>query len=365
MIDKLTASAEGREAWRQFIARLLYLLRWLVRLCAAGYLLILVVLWVLFRYHGEHNLTLAFTLYLPPAGWGLPLAVLLPLVLIFDWRSLGLVVASVVVIAMGFMGWRGHSPRPAPANAPVLTVLTFNRGESKGSLEPFKNLTKPDVLVLQDADSRAERYSKVPGYEEFQYGDGVGEFVLASRFPITSKELIKDGPVAVAGRFTIDWQGRTVVIYSMHLPTPRPALSSLMHGAFLWGVLGVGGKWAAKRESDEAWWEDQISHARTLMRRAEAETLPCLVVGDSNAPAQGYVHHVLTQRFVDAHEAAGFGCGLSFPGTTHNPLSLGGPWMRIDKLLASSQWQPLWNRAEADRPSQHRSVAASFALGAK
>ncbi len=359
------ATAEGKAALRLFLARLLKLLQWLVRLCTGGYLLFLVLLWALFRYCGEHNLTLAFVLYLPPAGWALPLLVIVPVVLVFDWESLVLVAAIVALIAWGFLGLRSYGPRTAAATTPVLTVLTFNRGESKGSLEPFKNRIKPDVMVLQDANNRAERYSKAPGYEEFQYGDEVGEFVIASRFPVTSKELISDGPVAVAGRFTVNWQGREVVIYSMHLPTPRHALNALTHGAFLWGILGVGGSWAGKRQSDESWWEGQISHARALLRRAEAETLPCLLVGDSNAPAQGYVHYLMTRRFVDSHEVAGSGTGMSFPGATHNPLSLGGPWLRIDKLLASPQWQPLWNLAEPDRPSQHRSVAASFALPAK
>ena len=114
--------------------------------------------------------------------------------------------------------------------------------------------------------------------------------------------------------------------------------------------------------ADEGWWHAQIGHAQTILKRAEAETLPCIIAGDSNAPAMGYIHYLFTRKFTDSHEAAGSGCGLSFPGATHNPLSLGGPWMRIDKILANQQWQALWNKAEPDRPSQHRAVAASFAL---
>lgn len=89
------------------------------------------------------------------------------------------------------------------------------------------------------------------------------------------------------------------------------------------------------------------------------------MAGDTNAPATGYIHHLLTRKFTDAHEAAGKGLGMSFPGSTHSPLSLGGPWMRIDKLLCNHLWHPLWNIAEPDRPSQHRAVAAAFALAEK
>jgi endonuclease/exonuclease/phosphatase (EEP) superfamily protein YafD len=343
----------------------LFVLRWLTRLCAGFYLLALVAVWLLFRYVGEQNLTLAYALYLPPSGWGLPLFLIVPIVLVFDWKSLALVAASVAVIAVELLGLEWHAPKPPPAGAPVLTVLTFNRGESVGSLEPFKNAMQPDVLLLQDANGRADHYSNAAGYEEFKYGDNIGQFMLASRFPITGKELIADGPEAVAARFTIDWQGKPVVIYSMHLPTPRAALGSLNHGAFLWGIIGVSGRWAAKRATYESWWQAQIHHSQVILERVRAETLPCIVAGDSNAPAQGYVHHLFTRLLADSHEAAGSGCGLSFPGTTHSPLSLGGPWMRIDKIFSSSQWLPLWNKAEPDRPSQHRAVAAAFALPAK
>jgi hypothetical protein len=130
-------------------------------------------------------------------------------------------------------------------------------------------------------------------------------------------------------------------------------------------MWGLPGPWAAKREAYQSWWRTQIAHTQGILARAEAETLPCLLAGDSNAPAIGYVHHLTTRKFVDSHEAAGSGCGFSFPGATHNPLSLGGPWMRIDKILSSPQWLPLWNKAEPDRPSQHRAVAASFALPSK
>lgn len=361
----MAATPEGKATLRAVVARLLWVCRWITRLSFIGYVAGLVLLWIACRYVGEKNLTLAFFLYLPPTGWALPLAALVPAALLFDWKSLGLALAAVGVVAFGFCGWEWHSPQAGTATEAVLTVMTFNRGESSGSLQPFKNLIKPDVLLFQEAGNRAERYAKSPGYEEMLYGESIGEYGLISRFPITSKELISDGKTAMAARFTLDWNHQTIVLYSMHLPTPRYSLRSLERGAFLWGVLGRFGRWAEKRHSYEEWWQQQIALAQTLLRRAEAETLPCIIAGDSNAPAPGYIHHLLTGRFIDSHEAAGSGCGMSFPGTTHNPLSLGGPWLRIDKILSTPPWRPLWNKAEADRPSQHRAVAAAFALPAK
>ncbi|MDB6119652.1 MAG: Metal-dependent hydrolase, partial [Verrucomicrobiaceae bacterium] len=323
LLIPLVASEEGKVTLRNIISRLLWLCRWATRLCAFSYVAGLFILWLACRYIGEENITLTFALYLPPTGWALPLAVIVPLALVFDWKSLIPAAAGAAIVALGFCGWQSHSPQTSAPNESALTVLTFNRGESSGSLQPFKNLTKPDVLIFQEAANRADRYANSPGYEEMIYGENIGEFSLVSRFPITSKELISNGKTVMAARFTIEWNKQSVVLYSMHLPSPRHSLQALERGAFLWGVLGQFGKWANKRKSYEDWWHSQISLAETMLSRAEAETLPCIVAGDSNAPAPGYIHHLLTRRLTDSHEAAGSGCGLSFPGTTRNPLSLG------------------------------------------
>ena len=365
LLEAAVPAEEGQALARPVIARLSWALRWLTRLCCIGYALALVLLWAAFRYVGEQNLTLAFSLYLPPTGWALPLGLLVPATLCFDWKSLVPCLAAAAAVAVGLCGYQWHAPQVAAANEPQLTVLTFNRGESAGtSLRPFKSLVNPDVLLLQEAGNKGAKAAKSTGYEDLLYGDDIGEFSIVSRFPITSKELISDGKTTMAARFTIDWNKRSVVIYNIHMPTPRFALRSLERGAFLWGVLGQFGKWAEKRNSYEEWWRYQISLAQTLLQHAEAETQPCIMAGDTNAPAPGYIQHLLDGKFTDSHEAAGSGCGMSFPGATHNPLSMGGPWMRIDKVFCNSQWRPLWNKAEADRPSQHRAVGAAFALAA-
>ena len=360
-LEGVATTPEAQDLVRRLISRLLLVLRWLSRLCAWGHLLSILGLWLAFRYVGEQNLSLAFALYLPPAGWALPALIVMPMALLFDWKSLLPAFAAVVLVAVGIMGWVWHPVQQAASGHPTLTVLTFNRGESVGSLQPFKNAMKPDVILLQDATARADRYVKSPGYEEFEYGDSIAQFTIVSRFPVTEKELIMDDGKAYAARFKIDWQGRPIVIYNLHLPTPRAPLRALYRGAFIWGLPGP---WAAKRQAYQGWWNEQISHAETILRsaEAEAETLPCLVVGDSNAPAPGYIHHLYTRHLTDTHEAAGHGCGMSFPGVTRNPLSLGGPWMRIDKIFCNSAWRPLWNQAEPDRPSQHRAVAAGLEL---
>ena len=361
LVSRLADADKRRASITRWCTRL----RWCVRLISLGYAVLLVAVWLLMKFVGEGNLTLAFLLYSPQSIWLLPIPVLLVMALLLDAPSLIVCLASAVLCVCGFLEYNfGNSSMPS-ANERALTVLTFNRGESgETSLQPFKNATKPHVLMLPDATARSIRYVKSPGYEEFLFGDDIGEFSVVSRFHIKSKELISHHDTPVAARFTLDWEGRLVVLYTLHLPTPRFTLSSLRRGAFLWGVLGVvpGTSWAGKKESYESFFHNQIDIVRTVLARVEAETEPCILGGDFNAPGIGYIQHLATRKLTDAHAIAGSGSGHTFPGTTRNPLSLGGPWMRLDKLLSNSFLQPVWCKTEPDRASQHRSVAASFVL---
>ena len=64
----------------------------------------------------------------------------------------------------------------------------------------------------------------------------------------------------------------------------------------------------------------------------------------------------------EAHHDVGSGLGYTFPGTTRNPLSLGGPWMRVDHIFFDSDWRALESLTESERPSQHRAVFSALEL---
>jgi len=89
------------------------------------------------------------------------------------------------------------------------------------------------------------------------------------------------------------------------------------------------------------------------------DPLPVIAVGDYNSPQAGYIHGIFDENLDDAHKTAGSGFGFTFPGTTRNPLSFGGPWMRIDHIFYDPEhWEALGSIAEKKRPSQHRAFAA-------
>lgn len=364
-LGTILADDNSRRKLRSLVGRWL---RILFGFFAFGYAAFLLMSMLSLRWIGEKNLTLAFLLYLPRNAFLIPsLFFLIPAIVVHRRAALFLLGCSAAFLIWG-MDFR---PRPVPSPSPSepgrsLTILTYNRGEHMNqSLQPFKNRVQPDLILLQDAGGRAAGYLTAEGYEEFPHALDLAEFTILSRYPILSAKSVeignegKDPPIAA--RFTIDFEGTEVAVYSVHTVSPRDILLYYRRGAFLYGVIGLPGTpLAAKRQANQSYWDGRIAQARALCDRILADALPVIIAGDFNAPAGGYIHGLFRSSFQDAHAKAGHGFGYSFPGTTRNPLSLGGPWMRIDHVFCDEHWKPAWCITEPDRPSQHRAVAAQF-----
>ncbi len=345
---------------------------WMGRLAIGGlwgWLVTAGVIFVLLRVIGEGNPLLGFLLFLPPAIWILPGLMLWGMVMVLRFRQglvLGVLGAGVIWVGMGIQVRGVRAPKGASGREEgTLVVLTNNRGQNGGhSLRPFKNWIEPDVMVFQESSARASHYLKDEGYGEFGHGLSVGEFTLVSRFPVLGGELLEANGSGKAlpfgARFEVDWRGRRVAVYGVHLPSPRGPLLAMRGGAFLYGLPVPLEFWRRRREKESVFWDRQIGLAEALLERLKGEKLPYVVAGDFNAPHLGYVHRLLEAVMTDAHEAGGSGLGFTFPGETRNPLSFGQPWLRLDHVFAGSTWEVEACWTEGEGRSQHRAVAAAL-----
>lgn len=366
----------------QLAGRIVRVARWvLTSVSVAGAIYLAVVVFAgraIFGWVGESNLALAFFSYLPPTIWLLPALVSLPAALL-GWRPRILVIQILLVggFFLFFMDYKwGGATKSDLGPEKALTVMTFNRGQQgKQSLKPFKKSVAPDILAFQDAARRGRRYAKDPAYQDLPHVGEEGEYSILSRYPIVSSEPItldttlgegQPGSRKVAARFVIDYEGSKVALYNVHFYTPRSAIRSYIRGPFLYGVLGVPGtEWGNKRETYESYWDTRLEQVSEFLERVDSDPLPVLVVGDFNIPDYGRAYRLMRNELGDAHDAAGSGYGFTFPGTTRNPLSLFGPWLRIDYLFHGPEWEAVASVTESDRKSQHRAVAATFVLSPK
>ncbi|MCX8156848.1 MAG: endonuclease/exonuclease/phosphatase family protein [Verrucomicrobiae bacterium] len=335
---------------------------WLLVGANVLYLASLLSLWALTGWVGERHYLTAFCLFVPPQAWLLPLLLLTPLTWLAARPWLWLHLPAVLWVAFGFFDFHWHSPQPA--SNPVLRVMTNNYGQNnRQSFTAFLQQEQPDVIALQEAVGQAGRLTRA--YTNYQ-GRAYGEFVLLSRHPI-----LNAGPVPVydpfgwpiGAWFELNVHSRTVVVYNVHLPSPRRELYRLRGLGLLVALAGETageGRSVQFQEDVAKAWRQRLDMAQRLMVHLEKEKRPFVLAGDFNMPSRGWLHRQFRARYTDAFAEAGRGYGLTFPGYSSNPLTGFGPWLRLDYIFCGGDFRPVQCVTERGRRSQHRAVAAQL-----
>jgi vancomycin resistance protein VanJ len=341
-----------------------WLLKWIRRslvFTTAAYLTLLVLILLALEYHGEKNLTLCLLLYAPPMGWLLPIIPMAPLCLLFCPRVALAYLAAFPILLLGYMDYNWTGGRKP--TGPSLKVMTNNIGQKgKTSLTPFIEAEQPDIIALQEA-GRARQFTAA--YPEFNVA-AHGEFTLISRLPILRSGYVRDvmwhGQPAAAW-FELEFEGAPLVIYNIHIPSPRDDLNKLAGRGAALGLLGfVGGRIGEVREEYQAKWDQRVAFAEALAEVIEGDQRTTLAVGDFNMPNHGVAYRRMTTRLKDAFAESGQGFGFTVPGTTRNPLSFFGPWLRLDYVMTGNGLAAANCRIEPRRASQHRAVVAEVEL---
>jgi endonuclease/exonuclease/phosphatase (EEP) superfamily protein YafD len=342
-------------AWRSNPASLLRAMaKWLTGLYLAGLILLLVSL----EWNGERSWATGILLFAPPQILLLPLLLLTPLCLLARSRFVWGHLMAIALVGFFYMSFR-WVPESAVRGG-ELTIVTHNVGQgNRPQFYGFVATQNPDIIAMQDAGGRGAELSR-------KFSDrhvtGRGEFFLASRFPILHSDFVSQAKWygrPVAARFELQCNDRPLIIYSVHLPTPRHQLSRFMSGRVLASMFADEDT-SHRSDSYNEWTQARLKLADDLAGVFAREELPFLVCGDFNTPDHGIIYHTIARQLTDAHLRSGRGWGLTFPGATRNPLTLHGPWLRIDYAFAGRGWEPVSCAPEPGRRSQHCAVVARF-----
>jgi len=306
----------------------------------------------------------ALNLYLPQAMWALP-GLLLAVLAFRVERWWALVPLFCVLWVLGpLMGLRWSAP-PAQAapGAATLRLMTWN---IKYGNYPFEPLTaelercRPDVVLFQDAIGALS--GPLAGYFREWQVYSHGQFVIASRYPLTDlevRELPRPGERQEYLRCRLHLAGSVVSLYNVHFKTPRRSLNEF--------------RTARKRPWYLPRAIEALSHnaqTRQLQAAAVARDLaqeagPVLLAGDFNAPVTTRVVGVLRdQGLKDAFDERGRGYGFSY-GQLLFKYRL--PWlrlsfMRIDHVMSSREFGTLRCWTGTGLASDHRPVLADLVL---
>jgi len=297
--------------------------------------------------------------FLPAAFWpmhlilygprwiaALPAILLVPLAawLRLRWSTLPLGVAL-----MSFLGfWEFNVPwenllAGSGESGPTLRVLTCNvqaRDLKIPNLADFVEATQPDVVCLQEC-SLADPLAVLGG--EGWYCRSVGEFCLASRYPILDFEELhrpdrKNRIIAVRAR--LSRSGKAIPIIAVHLMTPRLGLQPIIDRQ----EEGI--------DSFRAIATVQRFESELLRRWVKGAPESIVLAGDFNLTAE----HALFRRdwsgYRDAFSWTSWGLGHTM-FTRHVGL-------RIDHILCGPAWQPRRCEVGPDVGSAHLPVVADL-----
>jgi endonuclease/exonuclease/phosphatase family metal-dependent hydrolase len=303
------------------------------------------------------------------AGWGLYRRA---------WGRVALAGALFVLLGVRF-GPRLTAWLPADASSEGLRVMTFNvpptfvgRPRSAVPMAAFVDRKAPHVLALQESRvgtggpaSRPRLVHLPPSLRPLlrdptQYGmprrlpsDTRIQQPVVGRIPLDSMSVHRLPPAgrsSARSRYTrtqFTWQGRTAVLYNLHLHT-----------------IGSVRPWRLPDwPSLEGWWAFLRSYrqgalrraqqARLIRRQIERESHPVIVVGDFNSTPHQWAYRHIAQGLQSAATQRIAGWTATFPARR--------PLVRIDDILAGPAWRIAAARVPAPTQpliSDHRAVVA-------
>lgn len=333
--------------------------------CAVGYPLALLGVIVALRFVGEQWWVTLVAMYLPRAGWALPLPFVVGAILAWERRRLLLLqVVALGLVVFPLMGLHPGLGREMPTPAgPVIRVMSYNvrsqRLQAPGILAQIRQFA-PDVVLLQEIQGTPGK--PLPKDFEGWHVRHDGELFVASRFPIRNTfvppPLVYDkGKTGGAHyvKYTIETPLGPVDVFNMHLTSPREGLEE---------VRGNGVREEIKSGRLFAGTASGLISFNALRRRRQAEGVAAsagasprgvIVAGDSNLPGLSWLFARTLGRFRDGFAEAGRGLGYTYPAARG--------WLRIDRILTNDRLRTVEFRVGDSVASDHHAVCAVIAAG--
>jgi len=328
---------------------------------ALAYVAALVVVIAFFRLVGERWWVSAVGLFLPRIGFGLPLVVLVPALLFFKLRrELWTQVVALLLVVVPLMGFT--FPAPHFGSAASMRVLSFNvNSEYSGSEEVAREILArhADVVFLQESTE----WSHIGDILKRTYPTVAEstQFVLATRYRLVETTDPPRIPYYQRERsprfmrYVLVTPFGTVTFYSVHPLSPREAFNAL-RGQGLTHEVRSGRLFEGAHARDIGVNAGlrmlQLEHIGAMVRK---ENRPTIVVGDTNQPGLSAVFAEELGQLGDAFEQGGSGFGYTYP-SRH-------PWMRIDKILLSSEFRARNFEDGCSSVSDHHCVFADVTAG--
>ena len=318
-------------------------------LYAAG----LVVLTILNIVGPDHTWIGSLNLYMPQWIWLLPGFPLLAITFVFARHRLWIPLVCLLWAAGPIMGFCWRLPAGERHEPGVhLRIMTYNVKDGNRDADAIiSDVQKfhPDVVQMQDSGS-VLKGSIRSALADWSYSPS-GQYHIFTRQPIIVKSescniSFPHSSPHHCVRTTLKIGGKQVILYNVHLLSPRYGLVNVRH-------LHV----SPIRQNTA----DRLYEAGRLAESLREERDPFLLTGDLNAPVQSEVcRQLFDVGLRDAFSEAGQGYGYTYGQYTR----LRFPYVRIDHIMFTAPWQVQACWTGNNSGSDHSPVIADLFLPA-
>ena len=295
-------------------------------------------------------------IYVPQTPLLIPSICLAFCSLAWHFRSLLLNLAAFGVILLCLCGFR-FSMKPlndvaeSESHVKVVTCNVQNFQPNFGKVLREIARVDPDVVALQEAFEPPQiLFDSFEGW----HWHHEHEFQVGSRWPLRVVGRNHTSPYDRPTVMTveIDTPSGKVLLSDVHLMTARRGLTNLSVASI------ASGEGPASVENHAFLRYEEAAQSREFLDLREA-SIPHIVVGDFNMPTTSTVFREnFGEGFANAFDEAGIGFGYTAPCRPVRFWLPRVPWLRIDHILASHQWDVLRCDTGEFNGSDHRLVSA-------
>lgn len=333
------------------------------------YLAVLLIGWIFIHFDQGSNWLVTLFLFSPRWVTAVPMALLVPLTMLFSFRWTPLYLIHAWVIAFPILGFQFSMPSEPNRKEPIIRVMTCNLGGGqiwRDEIVRFVREKDIHVLLLQECPTSLSMpiFAELGWHHKQEYNMAIGSIWELGETTVIARQPRENYEVSAAIICTLDLKPslnqsnlqqadtdsavepshaidetkaeETVQLICLHLPTFRPALQKARSFDPEMGTaITEMGQTYRKIAGD-------------VHQFAETVSGPLIIGGDFNIPAESAYYRDYWSEWSNAQDMSGRGLGYTKFTRYHG--------VRIDHLLVSDHWNVLSSRVGADFGGDHRPV---------
>lgn len=315
-----------------------------------AYLIILLIGWAMIHFDDGSNWLVTLFLFSPRWVAAVPMALMLPMMMLVCFRWSFMYLAHAAVIAVPILGIQIPMESNSIGTGPTLRVMTCNLGGGHVWQNEIVHLVRSEqieVLMLQECPTLVS----IPLFEQLgwnhqqQYNMAIGSVHELSEPEVIARQPKEQYEVAAAivcqlrrkdEQANVDDQPPPFHLVSLHLPTFRPAMQK-----------------AREFDPDTGQAIKQMGEtyrkiASEAHQNIQSMSGPMIIAGDFNVPVESIYYREFWSEFSNAQSDVGLGLGYTKFTSVHG--------VRIDHVLVNEDWTVLRSRVGKDFGGDHRPV---------